>query len=127
MGASEGIVWFLRTSEEEIGAARLIVLEGRVSHVTVPVLEKALSRPFTDGRPVIVDLTGVDYVNGAGLRVFEAAAARCNRSGGRLVVCGLHPAVHAAFRLVGEIPYLIAAESRDDALVVARSANADSR
>jgi anti-sigma B factor antagonist len=127
MGASEGIVWFLRAAEEELGAARLIVLEGRVSHATAPDLENALSRRFTAGRPVIVDLTGVDYMNGAGLRVFEAAAARCNGSGSQLVICGLRPAVHAAFRLVGEIPHLVAADSRDDALAAAFSAKADSR
>jgi anti-anti-sigma factor len=127
MGADEGIVWYLRAAEEDLGQARLVVLEGRISNATAPQLESLLDRPPTSGaQAVIVDLAGVDYINGAGLRVFQAAAARHNGSR-RLVVCGLRPAVAAAFRLVGSIPQLITVETRDDALDAARAENSPSR
>ena len=117
MGAGEGIVWYLRTSEETLGPVRLVVVEGRVSSATAAELGRVLTGQPRDGlRAVIVDMSGVDYINGAGLRVFEAAAARFNGSTGELVVCGLRPAVQAAFRLAGSISHLTTVESRADAL-----------
>jgi anti-anti-sigma regulatory factor len=61
-------------------------------------------------------MTGVDYINGAGLRAFETAAARFNGSKGELIVCGLQPAVQAAFRLAGSIAHVTTVPSRGDAL-----------
>ena len=117
MRPGEGIVWYLRTSEADLGPVHLVVVEGRVSSATAAELGRILTGPEPDGlRSVVVDLSGVDYINGAGLRVFEAAAARFNGSTGELVVCGLRPAVQAAFRLAGSIPHLTTVESREDAL-----------
>jgi anti-anti-sigma factor len=65
---------------------------------------------------VVVDLAAVDYVNGAGLRVFETAAERFEDSHTELVVCGLRPAVSTAFDLAGAIPNLAIAATRDAAL-----------
>jgi anti-anti-sigma factor len=115
-GKNEGVVWYLRTSEETLGAVRIVVVEGRVSKVTAPELGRLLSQPHPNVRGVIVDLAAVDYVNGAGLRVFEAAAERFEVSHTELVVCGLRPAVHTAFDLAGAIPNLAIAATRDAAL-----------
>lgn len=117
MGAGEGIVWYLRTSEENLGPVCLVVVEGRVSSATAAELGRVLAGCAGDDfRAVVVDLSGVDYINGAGLRVFESAAAHFNGSQGELVVCGLRPAVQAVFRLAGSIPHLKTVESREDAL-----------
>jgi anti-anti-sigma factor len=66
---------------------------------------------------VVVDLSGVDYINGAGLRVFEKTAALLSQSHVDLFVCGLQPPVRAAFDLAGAIPNLVVAASRDAALL----------
>lgn len=116
MGAGEGIVWYLRTSEEDVGPVHLVVVEGRISSATAAELGRVLTSPAASRQAVVVDLSGVDYINGAGLRVFEAAAARFNGSTGELVVCGLRPPVQAAFRLAGSIPHLTTVESRAEAL-----------
>ena len=118
MGASAGgIVWCLRTFEEDCGAVRLIVVEGRVSSATAAELARVLTAQLRDGlRTLVIDLTGVDYINGAGLRAFETAAASLAGSGGELVVCGLQPPVQVAFDLAGAIPNLTIAPSRDAAL-----------
>lgn len=118
MGAGEGIVWYLRTSEEDLGSVRLVVVEGRVSNATAAELTRVLTGQLAEGpRKLVVDLTGVDYINGAGLRAFETAAASLERSGGELVVCGLQPAVQVAFDLAGAVPNLTTAPSRDTALL----------
>lgn len=118
MGADEGIVWYLRTTEEDLGSVRLVVVEGRVSSATAAELSRVLTRQPADGpRKLVVDLTGVDYVNGAGLRAFETAAAGLDGSGGELIICGLQPPVQVAFDLAGAIPNLTIAPSRDAALL----------
>ena len=66
---------------------------------------------------VVVDLSGVDYINGAGLRVFEKTAALLSQANVDLLVCGLQPPVQAAFDLAGAIPNLVVAASRDAALL----------
>lgn len=118
MGASEGgIVWYLRTSEEDLGSVRLVIVEGRVSSATAAELARVLTAQLLDGpRKVVIDLAGVDYINGAGLRAFETAAASLAASGGELVVCRLQPPVQVAFDLAGAIPKLTIAPSRDAAL-----------
>ena len=116
MGADEGIAWYLRTSEEDLGSVRLVVVEGRVSRATAAELSRVLTGRANGPRKIVVDLTGVDYINGAGLRALETAAAGLNGSG-ELVVCGLQPPVQVAFDLAGTIPNLTIAPSRDAALL----------
>ena len=117
MAGGDGIVWYLRTSEEDLGSVRLVVVEGRVWSATAAELTRVLTGQRGGGpRKLVVDLTGVDYVNGAGLRAFETAAAGVDGSGGELVICGLQPPVQVAFDLAGTIPNLTIASSRDAAL-----------
>jgi anti-anti-sigma factor len=116
MGAGHGIVWYLRTSQENVEGACLLVVEGRVSNATTGELSRALMTQLGDGsRSVIVDLTGVDYINGAGLRAFETAAGSLNGSTRELVLFGLQPPVQAAFELAGAMPHLATAPSREAA------------
>ncbi len=113
MGGDSGIVWFLRTSQEELDGVRLVSVEGRVSRTRAPDLLKALDAASAGGLvDVIVDLSGVDYINGAGLQAFETVATYCGKGGGTLVVCGLRAAVQAVFDLAGDIPHLAIEPSR---------------
>lgn len=118
MAAGEGgIVWYLRIFEEDLGAVRLVVVEGRVSSATAAELARVLTGQLASGsRSIVIDLAGVDYINGAGLRAFETAAAFVAGSGGELVVCGLQSPVQVAFDLAGAIPNLTIVPSRAAAL-----------
>jgi anti-anti-sigma factor len=116
MGAGQGIVWYLRTSQEEVEGACLLVVQGRVSNATAGELSRALMTRLGEGsRSVIVDMTGVDYINGAGLRAFETAAAGLDGSSRELVVFGLQPPVQAAFELAGSTRHLAIEPSREAA------------
>ena len=119
MSGETGVVWFLRTAEQTIGAVRLVTVEGRVSHSTVVELARVLAHhpPDHSSRAVVVDLSGVDYINGAGLRVFEQTAARLRDLNIELLVCGLRPAVQAAFDLAGTTPNLAIMASREAAFL----------
>lgn len=117
MAAGQGIVWYMRTSAADLESVRVLVVEGRVSSATAAELARVLTGQLTSARKLVVDLTGVDYVNGAGLRAFETVAAGLDGAGGELVVCGLQPPVQVAFDLAGAIPNLTVVPSRDAALL----------
>lgn len=115
MGADDGIVWFLRVNDRQVGSVRVLALEGRISHATLNQVRDALRSGVTDPRHVILDLAGVDYVNGDGLRLLEEAARRLRQSGGGLAVCGLRPVLKTLFELAGPIPHLAVEESVETA------------
>ena len=117
MAVDDGVLWFLRTTEEDLGPVVVILVEGRVSSATAAGLGQALGRPDPGRlRGVVVDLSGVDYINGAGLRAFQAAAARLAGSSCELVVCGLRPVIQTAFDLAGSVPHLSIESARDVAV-----------
>jgi anti-anti-sigma factor len=117
VSGNDGIVWYLRIQEEHLGTVVVLRLDGRVSNATTGDLAAALARFCTpDHRAVALDLSGVDYVNGEGLRIIEAAAAGHRARQGEVVVFGLTPIVRTAFDLAGATAQLSIEPSREAAL-----------
>jgi len=106
MGRHDDIVWYLNAAEDDLGPVLVLVLEGRLSTATIPPIAGRLAQAAERWRAVVVDLTGVDYINGAAVRAFESAAKALGAAGGELVACGLRPVIRAAFELAGPIPHL---------------------
>ncbi len=65
------------------------VVEGKLTVQTAPDLEAAIDAAPAEACDLAIDLTGVDYVSSAGLRVFVAAQKLAMRRGGTF--CLLHP------------------------------------
>lgn len=117
MSGNDGIVWHLRIQEEHLGTAVVLRLEGRIYSATSGDLAAALARFCTpDHNAVVLDLSAVDYVNGEGLRVIEAAAARLRAMHTEVIVFGLSPIVRTAFDLAGASGQLSIEPSREAAL-----------
>ena len=117
MTAEDGIVWYLRVSEEDLGPILVLVVKGRVSEATAGDLCRALARDDIDHRNgIVIDFSGVDYINSAGLRLLEVSAARFQGSGCELVVCGLQPVIRATFELVGSVAHLATEPTREAAI-----------
>lgn len=86
---------------EQAGDQVTLMLEGRLDTATSPNFEQSV-RPHTEsGTRLIVDLAAVEYVSSAGLRVFLMAAKKLQKSGGKLVICGMTPAVREVFDIAG--------------------------
>src|SRR5262245_44109478 len=85
--------------------ADVVVLSpaGRVDHGTAERFKDAL-RPHleqcaTGQQSVVLDLSGVDYISSAGLRVLMLARKQAKTQGGTLVVAGLTPVVKEIFEI----------------------------
>ena len=117
MSGNHGSVWYLRIQEDDLGGAVLVRLEGRVSSATSGDLARTLEECCAGDRPaVVMDLSAVDYINGQGLSLVEAAAIRLRKAGRQLIVFGLCPVVETAFDLSGALAEVAVERSREAAL-----------
>ena len=117
MSGNHGSVWYLRIQEDDLGAAVLVRLEGRVYNATSGELARALDASCAgDRRDVVMDLSAVDYINGRGLSLVEEAALRLRKAGRQLIVFGLCPVVETAFDLSGALTQVVVERSREAAL-----------
>jgi anti-anti-sigma factor len=55
--------------------------------------EKILSRIESDDRRFVIDLSELEYIGSAGLRVFVVASKRLNGVNGKIVLCGFKKTV----------------------------------
>ena len=106
MGASEGRrrLWRLTTTTAEEGGTTVLFLEGRLSHATAAEL-MAAARPIVaaGALDLVVDLSGVDYLSSAALKVLENLAAGQSSRGGRLTLRAPPPAARFSLELSGDL------------------------
>ena len=86
--------------------------EGRIDTNTSEVLERWLMSRLEGGiKRLVVDMSAVDYISSAGLRVFLLTVKKLRGTGGQLVLGGLNPSVRQIFELAGELAHEIHGES----------------
>ena len=79
----------------------LITVAGEVDIATAPQLRQRLAGPAASGRPIIVDLDRVSFIDATGLGVLASAASRTAAHGASLhVVCARHQ-VRRLFTITG--------------------------
>jgi len=71
------------------GSLATFTVVGKLTVQTAPELERAIAQAPADVCDFDLDLSGVDYVSSAGLRVFVATDKNATRRGGTLRL--LHP------------------------------------
>jgi anti-anti-sigma factor len=99
------------------GEVAVVAPEGRIDTNTSGELERMLFGHLGAGETrVLVDLSGVEYISSAGLRVLLKAAKTVREKGGRLVLCSLGQSVREVFDLAGLRPIFAIEDSRDLAL-----------
>jgi anti-sigma B factor antagonist len=103
----------------------LITVAGEVDIATAPQLRQRLAGPATSGRPIIVDLDPVSFIDATGLGVLASAASRTAAHGASLqVVCARHQ-VRRLFTITGLDRYIPLAHTMTQAchnLAAARDA-----
>ena len=81
-----------------------IAIEGSIDALTAPELEQAVNEAAPKCEKIIFDMSEVDYISSAGLRVVVGA----NHSVGKdnLILRGLATNVYEIFRMTGFTKYL---------------------
>lgn len=76
--------------------------QGRLDSATSPAFEAAVLEPLEGGsKRLVLDLSGVNYISSAGLRVILLAGKKLRASDGKLVICGLRDEVRGVFEMSG--------------------------
>jgi anti-anti-sigma factor len=107
----------MQISEDRIGEALVLAPVGRVDSVTSAELERIVTSRIDSGaRRLVLDLSGVEYISSAGLRVLLMAAKRLKAPPAALALCGLGPGVRAVLELAGFLPLFTVEAGREQAL-----------
>lgn len=107
----------MEMSEEVVSGARILGLSNRLDAVTSkPVEERILGLIDGGDHRLVVDLSRLEYVSSAGLRVLLLAAKRMKAAGGRLAVCSPTDHVRQVFEISGFASVLSVYGSRDEAI-----------
>lgn len=82
---------------------QLVAPSGRIDHQSAPLLEQKFNELLDAGHfRIVVDMSGVDYISSAGLRVLLGIRKKVRRwNRGDLRLAALKPMVKETFRLVG--------------------------
>ena len=103
--------------EERKDGFLVLGLAGRLDAPNAKVFEDKVLAVIDGGESrFVIDLSRLDYVSSAGLRVFLLASKRLNPSGGKIALCSLQEPVKQVFDIVGFYSILSISESTDAAL-----------
>ena len=95
-------LWRLHTKTSVEGGTPVLYVEGRLGHNSAAELEAAAAQHPPDASAnLVIDLSGVDYLSSAALKVFEALAERQSQNGGRLRLRAPSVAARLALELSG--------------------------
>jgi anti-sigma B factor antagonist len=91
-----------RISVLDDAGAPTVVVEGEVDVATAPSLRDELYRLIENGATwVVVDLSGMNFIDSTGLGVFVGALKRAREGGGGVELRGLKPSARKVFEITG--------------------------
>lgn len=97
--------------------ALVVWLRGRVDTVSAPELAKKTDAALQqEQKKWVFDLSGLEYISSAGLRVFLGTAKSLKAGGGELRLAAAVPAVHKVLRIAGLLSLFKYFDRLDDAL-----------
>src|SRR5688572_15297715 len=78
----------------------VLALEGEIDLHESPAVREKMN-PLIDAKlpKIVVDLTGVSYIDSSGLALFIEAMQRIQAYGGKFALCSLKPTVRAIFEI----------------------------
>jgi stage II sporulation protein AA (anti-sigma F factor antagonist) len=90
---------FAHVSEGDVVVA---TLAGRLASSSAPSAEEQLTGLIGSGAPrLAIDLSKLNYISSAGLRVLLVVARKVQQAHGKLALFGLAPGVHDVFSISG--------------------------
>ena len=90
----------MNMTKTQNGTELTIALEGRLDTTTAPELEQALKQDLEGATALTLDLSRLDYISSAGLRVLLSAHKAMSRKGG-MKVTHVNEIVNEVFEVTG--------------------------
>ena len=106
-------------AQERAGEVVIVRMVGRLDSRAAPPAEENFGRVLGSGAPrLAVDLSHIDYISSAGLRVLLVVAKKVQQAKGKVVLFGLVPNVREVFSISG-FDRIFAIEADADAALAA--------
>lgn len=107
----------MHVSEERGPGVLLLGLSTRLDSTTSKAVEEKILGVIEAGdHRLVLDLTHLEYISSAGLRVLLVAANRLKAVNGKLAVFGLNDHVRDVFDIAGFLSFLSTHSSREEAV-----------
>jgi len=103
---------------EPFDGVHLLEVRGEVDLSTSPELRMNLVKWFEEGdKKVIVDLSGVEYIDSSGIATLVEGLQWSHKSRGRFLLAGLRPVVKDIFEMTGLLKVFEIYETKDEAFI----------
>lgn len=81
----------------------LVILEiaGRLDTTTAPNLETVVNELLEDTKEIVFDMSGVEYISSAGIRVLLGAYKKINSKNGTMRIEKVNDMVYEVFEMTG--------------------------
>ena len=90
-------------AQARVDDVTVVSASGRVDHANADVfkagLEPMLKACTASGERLLLDLSGLEYISSAGLRVLMLAAREVKQREGAMALCSLQPVVQEIFEI----------------------------
>lgn len=89
------------------GPIQIILMIGRLDSSSARDAETKVKGVIDQGADrLLIDMSALDYISSAGLRVILVAAKSMQKSGGAMAICGMSPSVREVFEMTGFLKIL---------------------
>ncbi|MFZ0565229.1 MAG: STAS domain-containing protein [Chlamydiales bacterium] len=103
--------------EEKKGQATIFSLKGRLDSSTSPDLEHAILQSIEKGsKEVVLDLSSLDYISSAGIRVLVHCLKKIEKKHGHFFLASIPKSIEDVLYKTGFLPYFKVFEKKAQAL-----------
>jgi anti-anti-sigma factor len=101
----------------DVNDVKVVKIEGELNTVSSPEAQQQLDQLREQGaKKILLDMTKLDFISSAGLRVLLATAQELKQDGGDLRVCSLNESVKEVFDISGFSNLLMVLDDETEAL-----------
>ncbi len=94
----------MKTTIEELEDKFLVTLEGELDTASAAEVEQTLQPLYTtNGKDVVIDCTGLEYIASSGLRILISILKSSKAGGSKVVLKNLNNDIKDVFKLTGFI------------------------
>lgn len=94
----------MKTNIEQLEDKYLVTLEGELDTAAAAEVEKTLQPLYTtDGKDVVIDCEGLEYIASSGLRILISILKGAKAGGSKVVLKNMNEDIKSVFKLTGFI------------------------
>lgn len=107
----------MEITTKDVNDVKVVQIEGELDTGSSPEVQSHLDQLREQGaKKILLDMTKLDFISSAGLRVLLSTAQELKGDGGELRLCNLNETVKEVFDISGFSTLLMVLETEDSAL-----------